>query len=80
MVLVVSDQQLINRLSLFCYGADGAENADSLDMETGIEVVEKTVLRILLTGIGVGKHSFGTGFAYLFTEPGKVNLLRITEV
>ena len=49
-------------------------------METGIEVVEESILRGLLSGIGVGKHSFGTGFAYLLTEPGKVDLLRITEV
>ncbi len=49
-------------------------------METGIEVVEEAVLRVLLSGIGVGKHSFGTGFAYLLAEPGKVDLLRITEV
>lgn len=49
-------------------------------MEAGIEVVEEVVLRVLLSGIGVGKHSFRTGFAYLLAEPGKVDLLRITEV
>lgn len=37
-------------------------------METGIEVVEEGVLRVLLPGIGVGKHSFGTGFTYSLAE------------
>lgn len=37
-------------------------------MESGIEVVEESVLRILLTGVGVGKHSFATRFAYFLAE------------
>ena len=59
--LIISDQQFIDRFSFLGYGTDGTEDADSLDMETGIEVVEEGVLRVLLPGIGVGKHSFGTG-------------------
>ena len=60
--------------------ADGTEDADSLDMETGIEVVEEGVLRVLLPGIGVGKHSFGTGFTYSLAEICQVDLLFISEV
>lgn len=44
-------------------------------METGIEVVEEGVLRVLLPGIGVGKHSFGTGFTYSLAEICQVDLL-----
>lgn len=49
-------------------------------METGIEVVEEGVLRVLLPGIGVGKHSFGTGFTYSLAEICQVDLLFISEV
>lgn len=66
--LIISDQQFIDRFSFLGYGTDGTEDADSLDMETGIEVVEEGVLRVLLPGIGVGKHSFGTGFTYSLAE------------
>lgn len=52
--LIISDQQFIDRFSFLGYGTDGTEDADSLDMETGIEVVEEGVLRVLLPGIGVG--------------------------
>ena len=62
--LIISDQQFIDRFSFLGYGTDGTEDADSLDMETGIEVVEEGVLRVLLPGIGVGKHSFGTAVSY----------------
>ena len=46
----------------------------------GIEVVEEGVLRVLLPGIGVGKHSFGTGFTYSLAEICQVDLLFISEV
>ena len=71
--LIISDQQFIDRFSFLGYGTDGTEDADSLDMETGIEVVEEGVLRVLLPGIGVGKHSFGTGFTY------SLSLIHISE-
>lgn len=48
--LIISDQQFIDRFSFLGYGTDGTEDADSLDMETGIEVVEEGVLRVLLPG------------------------------
>ena len=34
--LIISDQQFIDRFSFLGYGTDGTEDADSLDMETGI--------------------------------------------
>ena len=49
-------------------------------MKSGIEVIEEVIFRILLPGIGVGKHSFGTGFSYLLAEPGEADLFRITEI
>lgn len=49
-------------------------------MESGIEVVEEGVLRILLTGIGVGKHSFATRFAYFLAEVCQADLLFIPEI
>ena len=48
--LIISDQQFIDRFSFLGYGTDGTEDADSLDMETGIEVVEEGVLRVLFAG------------------------------
>lgn len=78
--LIISDQQFIDRFSFLGYGTDGTEDADSLDMETGIEVVEEGVLWVLLPGIGVGKHSFGTGFTYFLAEICQVDLLFISEV
>ena len=74
--LIISDQQFIDRFSFLGYGTDGTEDADSLDMETGIEVVEEGVLRVLLPGIGVGKHSFGTGFTYSLAEICQISVLR----
>ena len=74
--LIISDQQFIDRFSFLGYGTDGTEDADSLDMETGIEVVEEGVLRVLLPGIGVGKHSFGTGFIYSLAEICQISVLR----
>jgi hypothetical protein len=49
-------------------------------MESGIEAVEESVLRILLTGVGVGKHSFATGFAYFLAEISQADLLFISEI
>ena len=49
-------------------------------METGIEVVEEGILRILLPGIGVGKHSFATRFVYFLTEICQGDLLFVPEV
>lgn len=49
-------------------------------METGIKVVEEGVLRMLLPGVGVGKHSFGTGQACLLAEIRQGYLLLIPEV
>ena len=49
-------------------------------METGIEVVEEGILRILLPGIGVGKHSFATRFVYFLTEIRQGDLLFVPEV
>lgn len=49
-------------------------------METGIKVVEEGVLRMLLPGVGIGKHSFGTGQAYLLAEIRQGYLLFIPEV
>lgn len=78
--LVVSNQQFVHRFPFLSYGTDGAEDADSLDMETGIEVVEEGVLRVLLPGIGVGKHSFATRFTDFLAEICQADLLFITEV
>lgn len=49
-------------------------------MESGIKVVEEGVLRMLLPGVGVGKHSFGTGQVYLLAKIGQGYLLLIPEV
>lgn len=49
-------------------------------METGIEVVEEGILRILLPGIRVGKHSFATRFVYFLTEICQGDLLFVPEV
>ena len=49
-------------------------------MESGIEAVEESVLRILLTGVGVGQHSFATGFAYFLAEISQADLLFISEI
>ena len=51
-------------LSFYCYPA----------------TTEEGVLRVLLPGIGVGKHSFGTGFTYSLAEICQVDLLFISEV
>ena len=49
-------------------------------MESGIEVVEEGILRILLPGIGVGKHSFATRFVYFLAEICQGDLLFIPEI
>lgn len=49
-------------------------------MESGIEVVEESVLRILLTGGRIRKHSFATRFAYFLAEVCQAGLLSISEV
>lgn len=78
--LVISNQQFVHRFPLFGYGTDGAENADPLDMETGIKVVEEGIRRILLPGIGVGKHSFATRFAYFLTKICQGDLFFIPKI
>ena len=78
--LIVTDQQFVDRLPLLGYGTNRAEDAQPLDMEAGVQVVEEGVLRVLLPGIGVGKHSFGTGFTYSLAEICQVDPLFISEV
>ena len=78
--LIISDQQFIDRFSFLGYGTDGTEDADSLDMETGIEVVEEGVLRILLTGVGVGEHSFASLPSQVLAESGQFYLAVVIEV
>ena len=79
--LIISDQQFIDRFSFLGYGTDGTEDADSLDMETGIEVVEEGVLRVLLTGVGVGEHSFASLLSQALTESGQLySLAEICQI
>ena len=49
-------------------------------MVTGVEVIEEGVRRIFLPGVGVGKHSFGAGFAYFLAEFSQGDLLFVPEV
>lgn len=49
-------------------------------MEIGIKVVEEGIRRILLPGIGVGKHSFATRFAYFLTKICQGDLFFIPEI
>lgn len=51
--LIISYQQLVDRFSLLGYGAYGTENAQTLDMETVIQVIEECIGWVLLAGIGV---------------------------
>ena len=78
--LVISNQQFVDEFPLGGYRADAAVDVHTPDFVVGIQVVEEGVLRVLLPGIGVGKHSFGTGFTYSLAEICQVDLLFISEV
>ena len=49
-------------------------------MEAGVQVVEEGVLRVLLTGIGVGEHSFASFLSQVLTESGQFYLAVVIEV
>lgn len=53
-VLIIPYQQLIDRFPFLGNGADRTEDAQPLDMETVVQVVEEGVQRILLARVGVG--------------------------
>jgi len=78
--LIITDQQFIDRLPLLGYGTYRTEDAQPLDMETGVQVVEEGVLRVLLTGIGVGEHSFATLLSQVLAESGQLYLAVVIEV
>ena len=52
--LIIPYQQLIDGFPFLGNGADRAEDAQPLDMETIVQIVEEGVQRILLARIGVG--------------------------
>ena len=78
--LIVTDQQFVDRLPLLGYGTNRAEDAQPLDMEAGVQVVEEGVLRVLLTGIGVGEHSFASFLSQVLAESGQFYLAVVIEV
>ena len=78
--LIVPYQQLIDNLSFLGYGAYGAENAQTMDVETLIQVIKERIGRILLTGIGVGKHSFAPVISQLPAEFRKTDLVIVIEI
>lgn len=49
-------------------------------MEAGVQVVEEGVLRVLLTGIGVGEHSFASFLSQVLAESGQLYLAVVIEV
>ena len=49
-------------------------------MEAGVQVVEEGVLWILLTGVGVGEHSFASLLSQALTESGQLYLAVVIEV
>lgn len=49
-------------------------------MEAGVQVVEEGVLRILLTGVGVGEHSFASLLSQVLAESGQLYLAVVIEV
>ena len=49
-------------------------------MEAGVQVVEEGVLRVLLTGIGVGEHSFASFLSQVLAESGQFYLAVVIEV
>lgn len=49
-------------------------------METGIQIVKESVLRVFLTGVGVGEHSFAALLPQLLAESGQLNLTVIIKV
>ena len=49
-------------------------------MEAVVQIIEEGVKGILLARIGVGKHSFATGFAYFLAEISQADLLFISEI
>ena len=71
-------------LSFYCYPATTGYLfliiSDQQFIDRFSFLVEEGVLRVLLPGIGVGKHSFGTGFTYSLAEICQVDLLFISEV
>lgn len=79
-ILIVSYQQLIDRFTFLGNGADRAEDAQPLDMETVIQIVEESIKRILLARIGVGKHSFAADIPYLPAEFRQTDLVVVIEI
>ena len=49
-------------------------------MEAGVQVVEEGVLWILLTGVGVGEHSFASLLSQVPAESGQLYLTVVIEV
>lgn len=49
-------------------------------MEAGVQVVEEGVLRVLLTGGGVGEHSFAAFLSQVLAESGQFYLAVVIEV
>ena len=49
-------------------------------MEAGVQVVEEGVFRILLTGVGVGEHSFASLLSQVLAESGQLYLAVVIEV
>ena len=79
-LLIIPYQQFVDRLPFLGYGTYRAEDAQPLDMEAGVQVVEESVLRILLTGVGVGEHSFASLLSQVLAESGQLYLAVVIEV
>ena len=78
--LIVPYQQLVDRFPFLGDGADRAEDAQPLDMEAVVQVVEEGVGRILLARIRVREHSFAAGIPQVLAELGQADLVVVVEV
>lgn len=78
--LIVPYQQLVDRFPFLGDGADRAKDAQPLDMEAVVQVVEEGVGRILLARIRVGEHSFAAGIPQVPAELGQADLVVVVEV
>lgn len=79
-LLIVSYQQFVDRFPFLGDGADRAEDAQPLDMEAVVQVVEEGIGRVLFARVRVGKHSFAAGIPQVPAELGQADLVVVVEV
>mgnify|MGYP000502041781 CR=1 FL=1 len=78
--LIVPYQQLVDRFPFLGDGADRAEDAQPLDMEAVVQVVEEGIGRVLLARIRVGEHSFAAGIPQIPAKLSQADLVVVVEV